>query len=920
MRYIIGIDLGTTNSCVSYVDSQDPKLSIQPLKIPQLIAPGYVEARPTLPSFYYLSDEQEWPSGALSLPWKKNKEHFVGHFAQSHGSKVPTRLVQSAKSWLCHSAANRKDKILPFEGDAEKRISPVEATIQYLAHIKNAWNHQLAKSNIEAEFDQQEIILTVPASFDEVARRLTAEAAKMAGYINLTLLEEPQAAFYSWISLHENRWQEMLKAGDSILVCDVGGGTTDFSLIEVQDHQGKLEFMRKAVGEHLLLGGDNMDAAIAHYAEEKLFKDPSANNNLQTVQWLQLKHQARLAKETLLDNSQQESDSFTVLLKGTGSSVIKGSLSTQLQKEEISQLLLRGFFGQYTLEDALKIKKSTGFRTMGLPYEEEPSIIKHLAAFLKRAQLNKALDYVLFNGGAMKPSLFQEAILKSIIQWFPESDPQPLESISLDLAVARGAAYYGKVRRGLGVRIGGGIPKAYYLGIEIKKADGLQVQQALTLLPRGSEEGASYASSQTFMLRPNTPVAFNLYTSQVRLNDQQGDLVEIDSKELQPLPPIHTILRLGKKQIADQIPVQLHITLTSIGTLDLWLQSKKSEHRWSLEFQLRSTEGQENNVSLLDAARSDESFDASYLQPAQEYIKQLFNKGFYPDKVMETVEKMLDQPRRDWSLSILRGLCTTLLSVAEDRKINGELEVRWWNMMGFFLRPGYGYPLDDFRIKEIWKIILGDIKSSKFLECQIQHWICFRRIAGGLNKGQQMQLANEILTTVLPNKSSQIVLKAKSDLYPYTEKMRALASFELLDNVLKRRIGEALLSRLVKGEASSSDYWAMGRIGARHLIYGSAANVIPQEICSVWIQKLLKLPISDLLAQVFTQLARKTDHREINVPQVVVEQILAAFVGTQHQERLQMLLTQPSALTMAEQEQVYGDKLPAGLVLEFQET
>lgn len=912
MRYIIGIDLGTTNSCVSYVDTQDPKLAIQPLRIPQLIAPGYVESHPTLPSFCYLSNQQEWPSGALDLPWRKSNDCFVGHLAQTHGARVPTRLVQSAKSWLCHSAAHRKDKILPPEADNELKISPVEASVKYLVHLKDVWNHLIAKSHIDLEFEQQEIVLTVPASFDEVARRLTVEAAKLAGYMHLTLLEEPQAAFYSWISLQENVWQQQLKPLDTILVCDIGGGTTDFSLIEVQEKENQLSFNRVAVGNHLLLGGDNMDAAIAHHLGAKLLNEYE-KNELISSQWLSLQHQARFAKETLLAND-LETEVFNVLLQGTGSSLIKGSFSTQVTRHEISQLLLDGFFGQYSFEEALNCRKASGLRTMGLPYEEEPSITKHLASFLKRSQVSKAPDYILFNGGVLKPKIFQQAIIQSLNRWFSTGHTKLLDSISLDLAVARGAAYYGKVRRGLGVRIHGGIPKTYYLEVEIRKSESI-AHQALTLMPRGSEEGANYESSQIFFIRPNTPVSFNLYTSQVRLHDQQGDLIDIDSKELQPLPPIHTILRLGKN-LQESIPARLHITLTALGTLELWLQSLKTDHRWSLEFQLRSVTGQENNVTELSSARKDESFDSSYLRPAQQYLQQLFQSSSSNDKVMENLEELLDKTRRDWSLSIIRGLFDTLLSVASLRKRNSDLEARWWNLAGFFLRPGYGYPLDDFRLKELWKIILGDAKAFKTSECLIQQWICYRRIAGGFNKGQQMQIAHEILTDLFSNKAAKIVLKSKGENYPYSEKIRALASLELLEVSQKIKVGKALLVRILEGTANLADYWALGRMGARHLVYGSMAQVIPPEECATWVKTLLSHPADNRLFHLFSQIARKTDCRELNLPQTMVTEIINKFSDTPHHERLQQLLNHPAALSMTEQEQIFGDKLPVGIILE----
>lgn len=922
MRYIIGIDLGTTNSCVSFVDTQDPKLAIQPFRVPQLVAPGYVEARATLPSFCYLSSRDEWPRGSMDLPWKKNLENLVGSLAQSQGAKVPTKLVQSAKSWLCHSAAQRRDKILPSDfSDVERHVSPVEATAFYLSHIREAWNHHFARSDVESEFDQQDIILTVPASFDEVARRLTIEAAKMAGYVHLTLLEEPQAAFYSWISQHENQWQKQLNVGDKIIVCDVGGGTTDFSLIEVIEKEGQWGFNRLAVGNHLLLGGDNMDAALAHFIEEKISRE-QGTSDFQLNQWLQLKHQARAAKEALLNQTFDGSKPFTILIQGEGSSVIKGSVTTQVHAPEVSELLLKGFFGEYPLEQALQLRKTTGFKTMGLPYEEEPSITKHLAAFLKRTTLDQAPQYILFNGGSMKPALFQQAILQSLKLWYDEAATKVLPSESLDLAVARGAAYYGKVRRGYGVRIGGGIPQAYYLGVDIKNSKGELSNRALTLLSKGSEEGASYESALSFSVRPNTPVSFHLYTSNVRLEDQQGDLVDIDHKELQSLPPIHTILRLGKKQLTESatesLPVRLHIKLTEIGTLELWLQSVTTEHRWNLEFQLRNEAGQENSVAALDAARADEVFDTSYLQEAQKCMVEAFNSPSKIEKIMENLENLLEKPRREWSLSVLRGLCDTLLTLAAKRKTHATLESRWWNLVGFCLRPGCGYPLDDFRIKELWKILLGDFKNPKCLECQIQQWICYRRIAGGLNKGQQTQLASEILNSLLTNKNSKIILKSKSEINPYLEKIRALASFELLETSQKIKLGNALMHRIKEGQVISAEYWALGRLGARHLIFGSAAHVIPKEECLRWIEDLLKLPPNDLIAHLLGQLARKTDAREVNLSSATIDKILDLYQHSPSFDRLQSLLTETSRLTAGEQEELIGDKLPAGLVLEHE--
>lgn len=920
MRYIIGIDLGTTNSCISWVDTEQANPSIQPFKIPQLSAAGFIDNLSTLPSFCYLASDHEWPPSALDLPWRKESNYFVGRLAQEQGAKVPTKLVRSAKSWLCHAAANRRDKILPSEASLEaQRISPVEATARYLRHLQEAWNYQIAQGDPLSSFNEQEIVLTVPASFDEVARTLTVEAAKLAGYSNITLLEEPQAAFYSWISHHEKEWERKLKAGECVLVCDVGGGTTDFSLIDVTELNGKLSLQRMAVGDHLLLGGDNMDAALAHVIEKKLNV-----TDLTTTQWLQLCHQARCAKETLLSSDDHVASTYKIVLQGTGSGIVKGSLSTELTLEEVKDCLLSGFFGSYTWEDALKLKKARGLRTMGLPYEDDASIIKHLATFLKSTATAtsefKKPDYILFNGGAMKAPAFQKAIVDSLNAWFPEKPVRTIQSANLDLAVARGAAYYGKVRRGLGVKIGGGTARGYYLAVDIKESNGTKTQ-AMTLLPRGSEEGAVYQPASIFRLMPNTPVSFQLYTSHVRLHDKEGDLIDIDPNEMQQLPPIHTILRYGKLQNDQAVPVQLKISLTAIGTIELLLKAKETSHEWALEFQLRNASGQDNSLATLEQRKSDETLDAAQLNEAQNCVKSLFdgNSKNGPGQIMENLEGILGSSRRDWSLSTIRKLSDIVLLQAPMRKKSADFEARWWNILGFFLRPGFSYPLDDFRIKELWKIILADLKISRPLESQIQSWICYRRIAGGLNKGQQGQLASDLIPQVIDKKSGRIEVKGKSELYSYSEKIRALAAMELIDLPLKIKLGNALISRLNSNEGTSAEYWSLGRLGARHLLYGASTNVVPKDVCEQWVQALLRLnkPDNEHMLLAIEQLARKTDQRDLNLSSKIVNAILEHYAGHPSLDRIKTLLTEEGKLTQAEQDHIFGDRLPLGLSLEM---
>ncbi len=944
-RYIIGIDLGTTNSAACYIDTEARKLphqQIHTFRIPQLTAPGIVETKEVLPSFYYISSDHELPRGTLNLPWSPASpdrestilKHAVGTFAKEHGARVPTNLVRSAKSWLCNSTANRKEKILPTEcADPSRRISPVEAASAYLNHIKNAWNAVIAKHNPAKEFEQQHIVLTVPASFDEFARALTVEAAKAAGFVQMTLLEEPQAAFYSWIFDSEASDYTELKSGERVLVCDVGGGTTDFSLIDVTSVDGKLSFQRMAVGSHLLLGGDNMDNALCHHLEAKLRQGGSPE--LTTQQWLQLLHKARAAKESLFSKEASSSETLSIVLEGTGSLVIEGSLSVEVSKQELIDILMNGFFGLYPLSEAVKIRHQGGIRTMGLPYESEPSITKHLAHFLQNAEGDKQPrrpDHILFNGGSLKPSLFQEAILRSMKEWFSGEPPTVLHSKSLDLAVARGATYFGLVCRGTGTRISGGAARNYYLGIEVKRAEGSMEPKALTLLPRGSEEGARYTSDKTFQLIPNTPVSFTLFTSNTRLHDKIGDLISINEEEMHPLPPLTTILKFGKKQPdpknVSTIPVKLTIHLTEIGTLELWVESQTTEHKWALEFQVRasqgsSSSGQDYSLSKGAASRIDETFDSAYLEKAKETITFAFSKNgtLSPAKIITELERLLEKPRQEWPPSTLRGLWSALIESAPHRTISADHEARWWNLAGFFLRPGFGHPLDDFRVKELWRLILSESKqtknSEKNIQTQIQRWICYRRIAAGLNKGQQVQLSSELLPFILSKQVLSLDTKQRTNAHEYAEKIRALAAMEWLDISVKTNLGAISLEKILSGNGEECDYWALGRLGARHLLHGGVTAAIPAKTCELWAEKLLSPKLDKgKTAFVIGQLARKTDQRELNLTEVTIDKILKHFEGSNQRLRLKELLTQVAHLSGEEQAQVFGESLPSGLILE----
>lgn len=934
-RYIIGIDLGTTNSCVAYIDTQEVRPKAHPFIIPQIKAPGSVEPMPALPSFCYLLHPSEWSEEEVSLPWRSPHEpkpsYLVGVFARSQGGKVPTRLVRSAKSWLCHHAANRSEKILPIESSDESiRISPIEAASRYLRHMREAWNWVMAKGDAEADFDQQEVVLTVPASFDEAARTLTVEAAKRAGFTSMSLIEEPQAAFYSWLSKHETDWDSRLSPGMRILVCDVGGGTTDFSIIETAGSKGALSLNRMAVGDHLLLGGDNMDAAVMHWMEST-FEDKG--EEFTSTQRLQLLYEARRVKEEALSLSEHEmGHRCRVVIQGSGSKVVGGTATLEVDPLEVRKLLLDGFFTILPWNEALKIRKASGLRTMGLPYEDDPSITKHLAKFLNDSKSDDGIvpmpDLVLFNGGAMKPALFQEAILSSLKQWFPAKEVKALPPVSLDLAVALGAAYYGRTRRGEGVKIGGGLARGCYLVIETIDGKGEKTRKALTLLPRGSEEGDLFEPERTFMLKPNVPVSFQLCSSHVRRHDAKGDLVAIIPEEMQMLPPIHTILRQGRKQAAEAsqepIPVKMQIALTAMGTIEIVLKAVGSGHRWALEFQLRSASGQEDAVARIsEGGPMGQTFEKGFLDGASVILRGCFSPSALPSsptRLMEKLEEALAMPRSEWPVAVLRGLFDEHIILSPSRKISTLHWERWWNVAGFLLRPGFGYALDDFRCRELWKIVLADVKSNLPDDVQTQLWIAYRRFAGGMSKGQQLQVGADLMASVIGKKGEMVEIKSKAELYPFTEKVRALGALELLDSSSKMRFGHALAKRIVEGKAAQAEFWALGRLGARHLMYGSIAYVLPSSVSEGWIEGIIKSGKGKQqeVVQLAEQLARRTSHKELNVSPAAVGLILSHLKGAQGYDRLEDLLMNENKLTRKEQDAIMGDHLPLGLHLEVE--
>jgi hypothetical protein len=603
-RYVVGIDLGTTNSALAYVDTgaaaAEPVLV--PLPVPQVVQPGVVEDRPLLPSFLYLPGPNEQPAGSLRLPWDAGRDFAVGEFARNFGTQVPTRLVSSAKSWLCHPGIDRRGPVLPWKAAEDaRRVSPLEASTRYLQHLVEAWNHVIARDVADHRLERQEVVLTVPASFDAVARELTVEAARAAGLEQVTLLEEPQAAFYAWIEGNGERWREQAEVGDVVLVCDVGGGTTDLTLIAVGEEAGNLVLTRVAVGDHILLGGDNMDLALAHAAARAF---AARGIKLDAGQMHMLGHSCRAAKEALFANPALASAPVTVL--GRGSKVIGGTLKGELARAEVEQVLMDGFFPTCDLDAVPQRQRAVGLQELGLPYAADAAITRHLAHFLGRnrevlAQTKEkgkrkkdkggAPTAVLFNGGVFKAEPLRQRLVTVLDHWAgAAAGVKVLGGTDLDLAVARGAAYYGLVRRGRGLRIRGGTARAYYVGVEtaLPAIPGAAPPiKALCVVPFGMEEGTEAdVPGQEFGLVVGEAAEFRFLGSSTRRDDAVGTLVEDWQEQIEELSPLTATLQAPGTE-GRTVPVHLHSKVTEVGTLELWCHSRDGKERWKLEFNVR---------------------------------------------------------------------------------------------------------------------------------------------------------------------------------------------------------------------------------------------------------------------------------------------------------------------------------------------
>jgi molecular chaperone DnaK (HSP70) len=880
----IGIDLGTTNSALAYIDPREAEdRDFPPLHIfetPQLVAAGRVEPRRTLPSFLYLEEGQP-----------------VGVYAREQGALVPTRLVHSAKSWLSNPDVDRTAKILPWDSQETGRVlSPVEVSAQFIAKFREEWDK--AKGIPLAE---QDIVLTVPASFDEEARELTVMAARDAGIEKLTLLEEPAAAFYSWIANNLAASRKKLFDGQIVLVCDVGGGTSDFSLIRVSREGDLVNFTRTAVGKHLLLGGDNLDLTLAWLVESKL------GVPLSIRQRSGLRRQCSSAKEKLLNDPNLKSVEITVL--GTGSSLIGKSLKTEILREEALELALEGFLPKSERGELPKDEKRSLFRELGLPYVSDPAVTRHLNEFLEPT--GQVPDAILFNGGFFIPEILRERVADVVGHWYGRR-PEIFENSDLDLAVARGAAYYSYVRStGAGVLVRGGLPRTYYIGLGDAR-DGKF--NAVCLVPRGAEEGAAIEiDNDALQLVANRPVSFRLYSSLTRTDDRLGQVLEFDAADagLHVHAPLNAVIRFGKKAEERLIPVKLGARLTEIGTLESWCESKISDNRWRLQFELRKAAPNADKPQPAER-KAAAVVSEQALKSSLELIESVFSPSAKsptpPEEVPAKLEQTMGLGKNSWPLSAIRQMADAFLAAADGRKKSPAYEIRWLNLAGFCLRPGFGYPGDDFRIEQARRIYSSGLTYGNQVQCEIDWWIFWGRVAGGLNRNQQTDIYQRLSAFLLPrgNKKPQRINPSL-----LREMWRTASSLELLPIGTKTELGDALVKRVKAGDFKESELWCLSRLGARKLFYGPINLVVPPATVVRWAESLLRIPAAgDALAA----MSRSTEDPTRDLPAATREAVRAKLSALPHADRLLAVLDGEGEddRTLG---RIFGEELPSGLVL-----
>lgn len=955
-QYIVGIDLGTTHTVVAYAPLAAAGQATAPsgialLDIAQLVAPGAVAALPLLPSVRFHAAPGELAPASLQLPWPADPDAgqppvVLGQWARQLGAQVPGRLVASAKSWLSHTAVDRQAPILPWGApDDVPKVSPVEASASYLRHVRAAWNQRFAQCPLE----QQEVVLTLPASFDEGARALTLSAARQAGLPGVRLLEEPQAVFHDWLLRHHGQLAQALAQTRLVLVCDVGGGTTDLSLIQVELIDGQPRLSRIAVGNHLMLGGDNMDLALAHRLETRLAATggEAPAGQLSASRLAQLMERCRAAKELLL--ARDAPAQTTVTLLGGGARLVGGSRSATLTRAEAEELIVDGFFPAVAA-NAQVSQARAGIVAFGLPYARDPAITRHIADFLR--QHGGAMpDALLLNGGVFRADALVQRLADTLAGW-RGAPLRLLHNDNPDLAVARGAVAHALSLHGLAPRIGGGAARSYFLRLDDAREAAGQAPKAraICLLPRGSEPGREVLlGERSFALRVGQPVRFQLLSAVSDTAGQAparpGELVALNDASFVRLPPLVIVLQAAPSETAagrQDIAVQLASTLTELGTLEIHCVSLADPHqRWLLAFDLRQ---QTDQADPVDGHSAEERRQTARMGEAIALLDRIFGSNKLAVKPREVtqlraqLERLLGD-RAQWPTPVLRQLFDALWLRARGRRRSAEHERVWLNLAGFCLRPGFGDPLDEWRVQQLWSQFAPGVQYPGDKQVGAEWWTLWRRVAGGLDTPAQLRLLDDFALNLhlsemgadeegqedledLAERSAPPVKGSAGDM------LRLGASLERIPPAYKQEIGQWLLQRAQKlaAKAAQSDnaladaglhLWALGRLGARQPVHGHSHDVVPAEAAADWVKALLALDWKRIEPAAFAavHLARVTDDRTRDLPLALREQLIARLAAIHAPPAWSAMLRHKVELDAATARRVLGESLPPGLKL-----
>ncbi|MDP5253486.1 MULTISPECIES: Hsp70 family protein [unclassified Vibrio] len=930
-RFLVGIDLGTTNIVVAYseitADLRHSAVNLFP--IDQSIGPGEVVRRPHLPAFRYHPAAQQFHPDHLALPWSQTRlegdleQVIIGEWARELGSKSEGRLVASAKSWLSHDAIDRQADVLPWGSDESiAKTSPVTATASYLHHIRMAWNFHHPSEPLE----QQELVITVPASFDETARALTIEAAQRAGLKDIILLEEPQAACYHWVEQHQDQAGDLLKDVPLTLVVDVGGGTTDFSLIRASFGQGQLAIDRIGVGDHLMLGGDNIDLALAHFVE----RDNPKRGQLTAAALTRLIQQTRRAKENLLQSQAIQHTKVTTL--GNSSKLLGGSKSVTLSQEDVKKIALDGFFPFIELSEQ-PTQKRNAVVEFGLPFAHDPCISKHIAAFIQQHQsaCQHALGTdqpseqdpvipmgLLLNGGVFNSPLIAKRVEQQLAIW-RQGPITILHNDHPDHAVALGAVSFAKARRGAQLKIGGGAPRSYFLHLPSKKGLG----QAVCVLAKGTEEGQAHRLSQRrFALTLDQPVRFNILTSTKDDIDnkpiQTGALFEVSPGEFQPLPPYVLELEAQQKMVKQvnqkhREQVILSTQLTEVGSLTLsCIQVEPPHQEWQLNFEIRK--------------QTEQTFAPTHQTPgldsALEQIITFYsgNKKSIDAKQVKGLSKFLDKSLGDkeqWDSTTLRAITDALLQGKKRRRRSDPHEKQWLRLVGFGLRPGFGDQLDPWRVEQLWALYP---QGLQFADQQgwSDWWNLWRRVSGGLDQEQQEQILADLAPYLHPGAVNHSSGSQKSHQRGYEAMVRLAASLEQLEVEDKTLLATWFFKRATNmNQFQQAHWWAFGRLATRHPLYASQHKVIAAKHVEQWLSVLLNQDWSTepMMAYAAVMACRPLGDRSLDVSATLLDQVSSKLKQHKVPQSWHTLLMTQGKLSSQESQKLYGDSLPAGLIL-----